>query len=58
MTEENMKTSSYLLSSSVLMSDVGSHATGRQPGHLLKFLKIIDVIEFGRECSVALLTED
>lgn len=61
MTDENMKTSSYLLSSSVLMSDMGSHATGRQPGHLLKSLKIIHVIEFGRECSAALVylvTED
>lgn len=55
MTDENMKSSGYLLSSSVLMSDVGSHATGRQPGHLLKSLKIIHVIEFGRECSAALV---
>lgn len=55
MTDENMKTSNYLLPSSVLISDVGSHTTGRQSGHLLKSLKIIHVIEFGRECSAALV---
>lgn len=62
MTDENMKNSSYLLPSLVLMSDVGSHATGRQPRYLLKSFKIIHVIEFGRECLAALiyllLTED
>lgn len=62
MPDENMNPSSYLLPSLVLLSDVGSHAMGRQPGHLLKSLKIIHVIEFGTECSAALiyllLTED